>query len=171
MNLAMTQDVNNEFVRLIKILKKNRFTYKEIAESIGIDHQKINNIKRGISSADEELIKKLYEAYPELHDINHENPDPPPPMIDVLEEMRDRLSVVEKESNQMRIDLNQVRYILDKLIEDLRLLGEVQRIMYEGMKDPELRDVFAQWPEILAKFQSSIALPDEDLPGSDLPED
>jgi hypothetical protein len=92
-------------------------------------------------------------------------------MIDVLEDMRDRLSVVEKESNQMRIDLNQVRYILDKLIEDLRLLGEVQRIMYEGMKDPELRDVFAQWPEILAKFQSSIALPDEDLPGSDLPED
>jgi len=62
----------------------------------------------------------------------------------------------------MSRELNQVRYILDKLIEDLRLLGEVQRIMYEGMKDPDLKDVFAEWPEILARFQSSIALPDEE---------
>jgi hypothetical protein len=163
--------INNEFIRLAKILKNSGLMYEVISKSIGINEAKRNNIFRNRSSASEDMIKKLYEAFPQLHDLNHDNPDPPPPMIDVLEDMRDRLSVVEKESNQMRIDLNQVRYILDKLIEDLRLLGEVQRIMYEGMKDPELRDVFAQWPEILAKFQSSIALPDEDLPGSDLPKD
>jgi hypothetical protein len=163
--------INNEFIRLAKILKNSGLMYEVISKSIGINEAKRNNIFRNRSSASEDMIKKLYESFPQLHDLNHENPDPPPPMIDVLEDMRDRLSVVEKESNQMRIDLNQVRYILDKLIEDLRLLGEVQRIMYEGMKDPELRDVFAQWPEILAKFQSSIALPDEDLPGSDLPKD
>lgn len=157
-----TQDVNNEFIRLIKILKKNRFTYKEIAKEIGIDHQKINNIKRKISSASEELIKKLYESFPQLHDLNHENPEPPRPTIDILSEIEHRLKTVEKENKRLRIEVNQMSYILNKLIGDLQLLGKILHIMIEGEKDPDIRDAFEEWPDLITQFLSDIGSPEDE---------
>jgi ABC-type branched-subunit amino acid transport system ATPase component len=51
--------------------------YEVISKSIGINEAKRNNIFRNrSSSATEDMIKKLYEAFPQLHDLNHENPDP-----------------------------------------------------------------------------------------------
>lgn len=159
-----TENINNEFIRLVKILKKSGLTYDAISSGVGINDKKRGNIFRGTSSASEEMIKKLYESFPQLHDINHENPDPPPPITDTIEEMKKTVDILQSQNKRLRIDVNQLRYILDKLIEDLRLLGEVQRIMYEGMQDPEIQDVFKSWPGILARFQSFIALPEEDLP-------
>jgi hypothetical protein len=167
-----TRASNEKMKKLMRLIREYKnISFKEQIEKIGIEEHTRSNIFRNSSPAESWMIKRLYEVYPVLHDLEGGDFKKPKSFSEQLDELKDKILEIESKSNQMRIDLNQVRYILDKLIEDLRLLGEVQRIMYEGMKDPELRDVFAQWPEILAKFQSSIALPDEDLPGSDLPED
>lgn len=138
--------------------------FKDQIESIGIEEHTRSNIFRNSSTAEEWMIKRLYESYPILYNLEGEKINKPKSFSEQIDELKAQLSIIESENKRLRIDVNQLRYILDKLIEDLRLLGEVQRIMYEGMQDPEIRDVFKSWPGILARFQSSIALPEEDLP-------
>lgn len=58
---------NKVFLEHISWLKEKRgVSYSAIAMRIGIDHNKMTNIRRGQSTASVELLKKLKAAYPEL---------------------------------------------------------------------------------------------------------
>jgi len=51
---------------IIKLIDVYNIKQKEIAENIGVKPLKISNIKRGMSTADQYLLEKLYKSYPFL---------------------------------------------------------------------------------------------------------
>ena len=61
----MSDTLNQEFLTAIQLLKNNGITFKKIADAIGIKVSKMNDIKGGRSSADIEILSKLYDEFPE----------------------------------------------------------------------------------------------------------
>lgn len=62
----LKQEVNNRFIEGLEALKKKGVSYVAMARSAGIPKQKVIDIRHGRSSADEALLARLLEAYPEL---------------------------------------------------------------------------------------------------------
>lgn len=62
----MKQEVNNRFIEGLEALKKKGVSFVAMARSMGIPKQKVIDIRHGRSSADELLLARLLEAYPEL---------------------------------------------------------------------------------------------------------
>ncbi|MCO6476813.1 MAG: hypothetical protein J5I94_09355 [Phaeodactylibacter sp.] len=62
----MKQEVNNRFIDGLEALKKKGISFVAMARSMGVPKQKVIDIRHGRSSADELLLSRLLDAYPEL---------------------------------------------------------------------------------------------------------
>ncbi len=62
----MKQEVNNRFIDGLETLKSKGVSFVAMARSMGIPKQKVIDIRHGRSSADELLLARLLDAYPEL---------------------------------------------------------------------------------------------------------
>ena len=62
----MKQEVNNRFIDGLEALKKKGVSFVAMARSMGVPKQKVIDIRHGRSSADELLLARLLDAYPEL---------------------------------------------------------------------------------------------------------
>ncbi|MCB0547873.1 MAG: hypothetical protein KDD19_09805 [Phaeodactylibacter sp.] len=62
----MKQEVNNRFIDGLEALKKKGVSFVAMARSMGVPKQKVIDIRHGRSSADELLLSRLLDAYPEL---------------------------------------------------------------------------------------------------------
>ncbi|MCB9053384.1 MAG: hypothetical protein H6556_28440 [Lewinellaceae bacterium] len=62
----MKQEVNNRFIDGLEALKSKGVSFVAMARSMGVPKQKVIDIRHGRSSADEALLARLLDAYPEL---------------------------------------------------------------------------------------------------------
>ncbi len=62
----LKQEVNNRFIEGLETLKRKGVSFVAMARSMGVPKQKVIDIRHGRSSADEMLLAKLLNAYPEL---------------------------------------------------------------------------------------------------------
>ena len=62
----MKQEVNTRFVEGLEALKRKGVSFVAMAKLIGVPKQKVIDIRHGRSSADEAMLARLLEAYPEI---------------------------------------------------------------------------------------------------------
>ncbi len=57
---------NSKFLELLERVKKKGISFKGVAEKIGVNKQKLINIRHGRSSADIDMVRSIFEHYPEI---------------------------------------------------------------------------------------------------------
>lgn len=58
------EKINKEFIEFVDFLKEEKkITYTTIARRLNVDKQKVNNIRKGTSSANISLLTTLYEIF------------------------------------------------------------------------------------------------------------
>ena len=86
---------NLAFIEAIGLLSSKGIKDRAIADALGVNRQKISNIKQGSSTADHTLLQSLYEVYPEV------NPSHTSPEESSVNEKLDELLKEMKENNQL----------------------------------------------------------------------
>lgn len=148
---------NERFTEIVDKLKKIRgVTYTAIEDKIGIDKNMRLNIRYNRTTVDDDLINKVFEEFPEAYEIEGQEIKKPKSQKLQIEELKERILELERSSKDQGAKLIQLEYILNNLIKDLRLMGQINQIMEEAKKDPAIADAFENWPSLFAKIQSGL---------------
>lgn len=106
----METSVNQQFIESLNWLKNRLGTsYTAAGRRIGVDADKIKSIRHGRSTADQEMLEKLLEAYPEL----------PRGEIAPKTKFEERMEWLERENAKLRSENEELRNRLLKLADKL----------------------------------------------------
>ncbi len=104
----MESSVNQQFIEILDVLKKRLGVSNAAAgRRIGISKSKIQNIRAGASSADDEMLLALKEAYPEIGEIAPKT------------KVEERMEWLERENAKLRSENEELRNRLLKLADKL----------------------------------------------------
>ena len=120
---------NIQFIESIRKLSIKGIKDKVIAQNLGIDKQKIANIKMGRSTADIHLLRALYIAYPEISpekEIVHQEE------IDNLNDGLKKVLEELKTNNQL---LREIKADLQKDETRSEAINRLSKIIEQQMKD------------------------------------
>jgi hypothetical protein len=148
---------NARFTELVDKLKEIKgFTYKAIEDKLGIDKNKRRSIKNYTTTIEEDLINKIFEEFPELYEIENQKIEKPKSQKLQISELKERILALEQSSDQQQTKLVQLEYILNNLLKDIRLMGELNQLIEDIKKDPTDSDLSSEWSNLLSKFQSGL---------------
>jgi hypothetical protein len=148
---------NKRFTELVDKLKEIKgFTYKAIEDKLGIDKNKRRSIKNYTTTIEEDLINKIFEEFPELYEIENQKIEKPKSQKLQISELKERILALEQSSDQQQTKLVQLEYILNNLLKDIRLMGELNQLIEDIKKDPTDSDLSSEWSNLLSKFQSGL---------------
>ena len=113
-------DITDKFVDALELLQRNGLKLSAVSRQTGINYEKIRNIKKGNSSANVTLYKKLVARYPNL--LKDEIPDI---KIEPLASLED----IQRKQNQMfemLVDISSKLKDQDKIKEMEELIKNLQ---------------------------------------------
>lgn len=148
---------NARFTEIVDKLKKIKgVTYTSIEDKIGIDKNTRLNIRYNRTTVEDDLINKLFEEYPEAYEIEGQEVEKPKSQKLQISELKERILALEQSSDQQQTKLVQMEYILNNLLKDIRLMGELNQLIEEIKKDPTDSDLSSEWSNLLSNFQSGL---------------
>lgn len=125
------KQLNERFLKLMDLLKDKGYEYKKLSESIGIKESKRQNMIRNTASAEQWMIDKLFEVYPELHNLENEK-NRPKTLREEVEEIKVRLQLMEKQIKGIK-EINAKKDSNSDLISSLE---KIIKMVNENRHDP-----------------------------------
>lgn len=149
--------LNDRFTDIVDKLKNIKgISYKIIEDKIGIDRHKRRSIKNYTTTVEDDLINKIFEEFPEAYEIEGQEIEKSKSQKLQIEELKERILSLEQSSDQQQTKLVQLEYILNNLLKDIRLMGELNQLIEDIKKDPTDSDLSSEWSNLLSKFQSGL---------------